>query len=227
MRPVFARYVRWFASVAVAGYVIGVTPRDPSPRPPRKLDRPFYARPAELLAPDLIGKLIVRHVHRREFRARIVETEAYVGTHDLACHASKGRTARTDIMFGPPGFAYVYLIYGMYDMFNIVCSHERDAQAVLIRAAEPLDGLRDSLTGPGRLARGLRITRRENGIDLTGDRLFLLDDHHPAPRVLRTPRIGVDYAGHWKDQPLRFVAADNPFVSRPPRPKTSVTRRTD
>jgi len=147
-------------------------------------------------------------------RSRIVETEAYVGEHDLACHAAKGRTARTEVMFGPPGFAYVYLIYGMHDMFNIVASTVDDAQAVLIRAAEPLDGLSLDLSGPGKLTRALRITRADNGTDLTGQDLFLVDDNVPAPRLIRTPRIGVDYAAQWKDAPLRFIDADSRAVSK-------------
>src|SRR5262245_5968976 len=106
----------------------------------KKLRRSFYARPALDVAQDLIGKILVRRIDGEEYRARIMETEAYVGTHDLACHASKGRTKRTEVMFGPPGRAYVYLIYGMYEMFNVVTSAVGDAQAVLIRGAFPLDG---------------------------------------------------------------------------------------
>lgn len=179
-----------------------------------KLERDFYARPAEVVARDLLGKVIVRHIHRRQLRARIVETEAYVGEHDLASHSSKGRTRRTEVMFGPPGIAYVYLIYGMHDMFNIVCAPEGDAQAVLIRAAEPVAGIDGSLSGPGRLARGMKISRRDNGIDLTGDRLFLVDDGGRPAKVVRTPRIGVDYAGAWKDEMLRFIDATSQAVSK-------------
>jgi DNA-3-methyladenine glycosylase len=182
--------------------------------PETLLRRAFYARPAETVARELLGKILVHRTHRHTLRARIVETEAYVGEHDLASHSSKGRTNRTEVMFGPPGYAYVYLIYGMHDMFNIVCSHEGDAQAVLIRAAEPLDGLDANLSGPGRLARGLKISRRDNGIDLTGDRLFLLDDRGMPGHVVRTPRIGVDYAGSWKDELLRFVDATSPALSQ-------------
>src|SRR6516162_1900175 len=131
----------------------------------QKLNRAFYQRPAIELAPDLIGKILVRRRRRRILRARIVETEAYVGTHDLACHASKGRTRRTEVMFGPGGFAYVYLIYGMYPMFNIVASVEGDAQAVLIRAGEPLDHWEADLSGPGKLTRAMRITCADNGTD--------------------------------------------------------------
>jgi len=180
----------------------------------RKLGRSFYRRHAEELARELVGKILVRRIDKTEMRVRIVETEAYVGAHDLACHASKGRTARTEIMFGPAGFAYVYLIYGMHDMLNIVSGPVDDAQAVLIRAAEPLDGLSLDLSGPGKLTRALRITRADNGLDLTGDRLFLMDDNVSRPRLLCTPRIGVDYAGEWKDAPLRFFDADSRAVSK-------------
>lgn len=170
-----------------------------------KLGHSFFDRPAIELAPDLIGKIIVRCVRRKEFRARIVETEAYVGPHDLACHASKGRTKRTEVMFGPPGRAYVYLIYGMYEMFNIVASELNDPQAVLIRAAEPLDGWSADLSGPGKFTRALQITRTHNGLDLTGSRLYLIDDPSDRPQVVATPRIGIDYAQEWKHEPLRFI----------------------
>src|SRR5438477_4733518 len=108
--------------------------------PVKKLDHAFFQRPAIELAQDLLGKMLVHRVRGREYRARIVETEAYVGEHDLACHASKGRTRRTEIMFGRAGHAHIYFIYGMYDMLNIVSGRRGVAQAVLIRAAEPLDG---------------------------------------------------------------------------------------
>lgn len=170
-----------------------------------KLEYSFYARPAIEVASELIGKILVRRVRRKEFRARIVETEAYVGPHDLACHASKGRTNRTEVMFGPAGRAYVYLIYGMYDMFNIVASRIDDPQAVLVRAAEPLDDWSVNLSGPGRFARGLQITRTQNGLDLTGDRIYLIDDLSERPKVVITPRIGIDYAKEWKFELLRFL----------------------
>lgn len=170
-----------------------------------RLEQPFYEQPAVELAQSLIGKVIVRRIRKKEFRARIVETEAYVGSHDLACHASKGRTNRTEVMFGPAGRAYVYLIYGMYDMFNIVASEVDDPQAVLIRAAEPLDGWLADLSGPGKLTRGLQITRTDNGVDLTSNRLHLLDDPTDRPQIIATPRIGIDYAGDWKHELLRFL----------------------
>lgn len=179
-----------------------------------KLEQPFYAKPAIELAPSLIGKILVRRVRRKVFRVRIVETEAYVGAHDLACHASKGRTNRTEVMFGPAGHAYVYLIYGMYDMFNIVAGGVDDPQAVLIRAAEPLDAWSADLSGPGKLARSLQITRADNSLVLTDDRLHLLDDPADRPQVLATPRIGVDYAREWKHELLRFVDPASKALSR-------------
>jgi len=170
-----------------------------------KLEEPFYTVPAIDLAQALIGKILVRQVRRTVFRARIVETEAYIGPHDLACHASKGRTNRTEVMFGPAGRAYVYLIYGMYDMFNIVASHIDDPQAVLIRAAEPLDGWTVDLSGPGKFTRSLQITRADNGVSLMGDRLYLTEDPTDRPQIIATPRIGIDYAQEWKHELLRFI----------------------
>jgi DNA-3-methyladenine glycosylase len=186
-----------------------------------KLTRQFYARDAIVLAPALIGTTIVHRVDGQELRARIVETEAYVGTHDLACHASKGRTKRTEIMFGPAGHAYVYLIYGMYEMFNIVASVEGDAQAVLIRAAEPIGGwdgnvAANALSGPGKFADAMRISRAENGIDLTGDTLCLMAERRRrAIRLMKSKRVGVDYAGRWAHEMLRFFDADSGAVSKP------------
>src|SRR5438105_2486042 len=139
------------------------------------LGRSFYDRDAIHLAPELIGKILVRRIGRKVRRARIVETEAYIGEHDLACHASKGRTNRTDVMFGAPGRAYVYFIYGMHHMLNIVAAGEGNAQAVLIRAAEPLDDWEINLTGPGRLARGFELSRAHNGVDLMSGNFFLTD----------------------------------------------------
>jgi DNA-3-methyladenine glycosylase len=194
-----------------------------APRPSlQKLPRSFFTRPALDLARDLIGKILVHRIRRKDYRARIVETEAYVGTHDLACHASKGRTRRTEALFGEGGHAYVYFIYGMYEMFNIVASVDGNAQGVLIRAAEPLDGWVADLSGPGKLARGMKITRADYGRDLTGDRLFVLDNPTDRPRVVATRRVGVDYAGEWREAPLRFLDADSKAVSKPrfgiPRP---------
>lgn len=185
-----------------------------SPSRLKKLGRRFFEQSAIDLSAQLIGKVLVRRHRGKEYRARIVETEAYLGPQDLASHSSKGRTRRTEVMFGPAGRAYVYFIYGMYEMFNIVAGREGEAQAVLVRAAEPLDGWRADLSGPGKLARALHITRADNSLDLTGDRLFLLADPRSHPRVIRTKRIGVEYAKHWKDELLRFLDPDSPAVSR-------------
>jgi DNA-3-methyladenine glycosylase len=180
----------------------------------KKLTRSFYRRPALELAPDLIGKILVHRVRGKEYRARIVEAEAYVGPHDLACHSSRGRTKRTEVMFGPGGHAYVYFIYGMYEMLNIVASEKEDAQAVLIRAAEPLGDWKADLSGPGKLTRSLHITRAQNGLDLTKSTLFLLDDPSYRPKIVKSKRIGVEYAKEWKDAMLRFYDANSRSVSR-------------
>jgi DNA-3-methyladenine glycosylase len=178
----------------------------------KKLGHRFFRREAIEVSQKLIGKILVRKRDGKEYRARIVETEAYVGAHDLACHASKGRTRRTEIMFGPGGYAYVYFIYGMYDMLNFVTGKTNDPQAVLIRGALPLDGWQADLSGPGRLTRAMHITRADNGRDLTGDQLFVLDDRRYRPRVECTKRIGVDYAKEWKDALLRFVDSPQAIV---------------
>ena len=171
----------------------------------KKVGHRLFRRQAIEVAQKAVGKILVRQRDGKEYRARIVETEAYVGPHDLACHASKGRTRRTEIMFGPGGYAYVYFIYGMYHMLNFVTGKLGDPQAVLIRGALPLDGWQADLSGPGKLTRAMQITRADNGVDLTGDQLFLLNDPRYRPRLRCTRRIGVDYAKEWKDALLRFV----------------------
>ena len=175
----------------------------------KKLPRSFFRRSATELAPALIGKILVRHVHGKVIQARVVETEAYLGPHDLASHASKGRTRRTEVLFGPAGRAYVYLIYGMYEMLNVVAGVIGGAQAVLIRAAKPLNGWKADLSGPGRLTRAFQITRAEYGLDLTGGQLYFLDDPAYQARVVSAKRVGIDYAREWKDAPLRFLDADH------------------
>ena len=179
----------------------------------QKLGRSFFHQDAIKLARALIGTILVHRVRGNEYRARIVETEAYLGPDDLASHASRGRTKRTEVMFGPAGHAYVYLIYGIYNMFNIVAGKTGDAQAVLIRAAEPLDEWQADLSGPGKLTRALEITRSHHGMDLCGDRLYLLSGSPIRPRIKKSKRIGVAYAKEWKDTPLRFYDADSPAVS--------------
>jgi DNA-3-methyladenine glycosylase len=164
----------------------------------------FYARDARTVARDLLGKLLVRHGPEPRV-GRIVETEAYLGEHDLASHARFGRTGRTEVMYGPPGRSYVYLIYGIYDMLNVVCGEEGDPQAVLVRALEPVSGIEARVKGPGRLTRALAIDRTFNGLPLTGAPLSI-HPGDPCPDVVITPRVGVDYAGVWRDAPLRFLS---------------------
>jgi DNA-3-methyladenine glycosylase len=191
----------------------------------KKLNHSFYRRDAIKLAQDLIGAIIVRRTRGREYRARIVEAEAYTGPQDLASHSSKGRTKRTETMFGPVGHAYVYLIYGMYEMFNIVAGKAGSGQAVLIRAAEPLGDWNADLSGPGKLTRALGITRIMNGLDLTGDMLFLLHDPGYRPLIRRAKRVGVEYAGAWKDKLFRFFDNRSTAVThRPAKQKRTAPR---
>ena len=192
-----------------------------------KLPESFYSRPAVDVAVDLIGKVLVRQVGRTRMAGIIVETEAYVGSHDLACHASKGKTARTSVMFGPPGRAYVYMIYGVYYCLNAVTERTGYPAAVLIRAIEPLDGLHamkrrrpkaardiDIGSGPGKLCQAMSIDRDLNAVSLRGRSLWIENhDMDPVP-VAAGPRIGVDYAGQYRDKPWRFFVHDNPHVSR-------------
>ena len=175
----------------------------------RRLRRQFFSQPAELLAPALVGVHISRDVSGSQRHARIVETEAYLGPQDLASHSSRGRTARTEVMYGPPGYAYVYLIYGLHFMLNVVAAG--DGAAVLLRAAEPLEGCGLDLKGPGRLAKGFAVTLQDNGLDLTsGDFSFSSTDYRPS--IVRRPRVGVEYARHWAGRLLRFIDANSPVA---------------
>ncbi|HVR85050.1 MAG TPA: DNA-3-methyladenine glycosylase [Planctomycetota bacterium] len=181
---------------------------------PARLSIPFFQQSGVQLSARLPGTILVKRVGRTLRRARIVEVEAYLGPKDLASHSSRGRTARTEVMFGPAGRAYVYFIYGMHWMFNVVAGRLGQAHAVLIRAAEPLDGWTADLSGPGKLARSFGISREHNGIKLTSDEFFFAADAGYRPRIKRSKRIGVDYAGAWKHRPLRFVDILNPVAAR-------------
>jgi DNA-3-methyladenine glycosylase len=196
----------------------------PRRRLPRGLPPSFYARDAATVARDLVGKVLVREVDGTLRRARIVETEAYLGPHDLAAHSSRGRTARNAAMWGPPGRAYVYFVYGMHWMANVVTGARRKAdrgQAVLLRAAEPLDGWAADLSGPARLAKAFGVTRADDHGDLARGPLRIVDG--PAPPAIATDRrIGVDYAGDWAHAELRFLDPESPHVSR--RPGRAQTR---
>lgn len=180
-----------------------------------KLPREFFARPTVTVARELIGKYLVRAMGSSLLVARIVETEAYVGPQDKACHASKGRTPRTEVLFGPPGHAYVYLCYGMHELLNVVTEREEFPAAVLLRAIDVEGRLVD---GPGRLTRALTVTRDLNRHDLTAGTDLWFEDRGAvvASRQVRAfPRIGVDYAGAWAKKPWRFrLSAAGPVSPR-------------
>ena len=192
-----------------------------------KITRTFYEQPTIQVARQLLGKYLVRKHPDGKTVGRIVETEAYIGPHDLACHAARGRTARTEIMFGAAGHAYVYFIYGMYYCLNIVTEEVDHASAVLIRALEPIEGIDlmkkrrrteevcNLASGPGKLCQAFVIAKSLNGTEMCGNVLYVEDRSEPRPKILARPRIGVDYAGKWKDKPWRFLIRGSEFVSRP------------
>lgn len=181
----------------------------------RKLPHSFYARDTIEVARDLLGKYLVRVVDGVERVGRIVETEAYIGAHDLASHSSKGITARTKVMYGPPGYAYVYLIYGMYHCMNVVTEGEGNGAAVLLRALEPVKNIHAKTTGPGLLCKALEIDKRFNGQDLLSDDLYIATPRTEEKfTIIERARVGVDYAGEWAAKELRFYIEGNAFVSR-------------
>ena len=196
----------------------------------QRLRRDFYDRDPRVVARDLLGKVLVRGGGKELLAARVVEVEAYLGAGDAAAHAASGRTARNDVLFGPPGHAYVYFIYGNHWCFNVSCLPDGVAGGVLFRALEPIEGieamarsrrmsingrrdLRLLTSGPGRLAEAFGITRpRDNGKDLTSAQsdLWLADDGFRPARIATTVRIGITKAAA---MPLRYVIAGNEFVS--------------
>ncbi|MCR4346284.1 MAG: DNA-3-methyladenine glycosylase [Sulfuricaulis sp.] len=181
----------------------------------RKLPRAFYDRDTVAVARDLLGKYLVHKARAVERVGRIVEVEAYLGPHDLAAHSARGLTERTKVMFGPPGHAYVYMIYGMYFCVNVVTEREGHASAVLLRAVEPVKNIAERTQGPGLLCRAMRIDRRLNGHDLISKNFYLAAPEKSEPvTIVKRPRVGVDYAGHWARRHLRFYIKDNPFVSK-------------
>jgi DNA-3-methyladenine glycosylase len=181
----------------------------------KKLPRAFYARDTISVAQDLLGTFLVHRVDGLDRIGKIVEVEAYLGALDLAAHASKGITKRTQIMYGPPGFAYVYLIYGMHHCMNVVTEPEGHGTAVLIRALEPIQNLTGKTSGPGLLCKAMGVDLHMNKHDLCSDD-FHIAAPVPDPRItiIRRPRIGVDYAGEWAEKPLRFYIEGNDFISR-------------
>ncbi len=182
-----------------------------------RLDPVFYRQRTLTVARALIGLHLVHRAGTERRIGRIVETEAYLGPADRAAHSARGRTARTTVMFGPPGHAYVYFIYGMWHCLNVVTGDEGVPHAVLLRALEPLAGLEGRASGPGLLCRAMGIDRRHNGLDLCGDALWIERPATPrAVRIGRSARIGIDYAGEWAARPWRFFDRDSAFVSGQP-----------
>jgi DNA-3-methyladenine glycosylase len=191
------------------------------------LPRDFYVRDTEVVARDLLGCILECHTDAGVASGRIVETEAYLGEHDLACHAAAGRTRRTEPLYGPPGTAYVYFIYGVHWCFNAVTRDEGLPSAVLIRALEPVAGVdlmkerrpaarrdHDLTNGPGKLCAALGIDVRHNALPLSRPPIAIREgDRVPDGSVLITPRIGIRESAEW---PLRWIIADNPYVSRTP-----------
>jgi DNA-3-methyladenine glycosylase len=196
---------------------------------PKLLPRSFYLDPPDVVARRLLGKLVTRRLDGQSLTGRIVELEAYLGLDDPAAHAYAGKTERNAVLFGPPGFAYVYFIYGMYYCLNVSCQPDGHGGGVLFRALEPVEGLatmarlrklpanaapRLLTSGPGRLCQALDITRAaHNGLDVTSrtSPLQVFDDGYEPELIRSTPRIGISKA---VEHPLRFVIADNKFVSR-------------
>ncbi|MGD0161405.1 MAG: DNA-3-methyladenine glycosylase [Candidatus Sulfotelmatobacter sp.] len=196
----------------------------------RPLPRAFFARNPRRVARELLGKVLVRDDGKLRLAARIVEVEAYLGENDPASHSAAGNTARTAVLFGPPGYAYVYFIYGNHYCLNVSCEPEGKAGGVLFRGLEPLAGIEEMArardielhgprdlprltSGPGRLAEAFGITRaRDNGSDLTSPKsgLWIGDDGFHAGKIEITPRIGISKAA---DRRLRYILAGNPFVS--------------
>jgi DNA-3-methyladenine glycosylase len=182
---------------------------------PLKLPRRFYARDTTTVARELLGKQLVHVQDGIARRAIIVETEAYLGAHDLAAHTSKGITPRTAVMYGPPGHAYVYLIYGMHHCMNVVTEPEGNGAAVLLRALEPVENVEGNTKGPGLLCRAMGISRRLNGHDLLSDDFHIAEAPRPvAFNIVEKPRIGVAYAREWAEKELRFYIEGNRFVSK-------------
>jgi len=199
-----------------------------------KLPVEFYSRDTITVAKDLLGKLLVRNINGNKLIGKIVEVEAYLGPIDKACHSYNfKRTQRNEVMYGPPGIAYVYFIYGMYYCLNFVTEKEGIPCAVLIRALEPIEGLdtmalnrfgktyseltksqRKNLTnGPGKLCRTFNIDKSLNGHSLLSDEIYVLDNLEDF-EIVADKRIGIDYAEEAKDYEWRFFIKGNPYVSK-------------
>ena len=190
-----------------------------------KCCREFYLKSGLEVARDLIGKKLVHNSAEGLTSGIIVETEAYMGAIDAAAHSYKGLTERTKIQFGVGGYAYVYLIYGMYTCMNVVVNVENIPECVLIRALQPIEGielmkirrkknnLRDLCSGPGKLTQAMGITKNHYGIDLCGEEIFIEEVENFTPDITATKRINIDYAGDAANYFWRFILTDNKFIS--------------
>ena len=192
------------------------------------LNRDFYIKDGVTLAKDLLGKILVKEIDGVLYKGRIVETEAYMGAIDKACHSyNNRRTKRTEVMYREGGYSYIYLIYGMYHCFNVTASIKDNPEAVLIRALEPLENkdlmlkIRkvkreiDIANGPGKLTKALGITSDDNNIDLTlGKNIWIEDDGYLPNKITETTRVGIDYAEEFKEKLWRFYISENNNVSK-------------
>lgn len=202
-----------------------------------KLTREFYNRDSTLVAQELLGKILVHEVGGQKLSVKIVEVEAYMGIEDKAAHSYGGRrTNRVEVMYGEPGFSYVFMIYGMYYCFNVVTQAKGNPQAVLIRAVEPIEGLEQmaqnrfhkefqqlsksqlkALTnGPGKLCKALQIDKNQNGVDLCGNTLYIEDrkeEQRESFKIVSDKRVGIDYAEEAKDYLWRYYIEEHPCVS--------------
>lgn len=175
----------------------------------KKLPLKSYNQPTLKVAKELLGKYLVHKINNKILIGKITETEAYVGLEDKASHASRGKTPRTELMFGNAGKAYIYLIYGMYYCFNIVTEDKNYPAAVLIRSLEPISGFKKNdsklMNGPGKLCREMKIDKKLNGIKLNGNKLYIAEGEKITPcQIKNAKRIGIDYAGKYKHKLWRF-----------------------
>ncbi|MFX0548769.1 DNA-3-methyladenine glycosylase [Hathewaya histolytica] len=200
-----------------------------------KLNLDFYRRDSIEVSRDLLGKYLVHSTEEGDIIGKIVEVEAYKGTLDKAAHSYGGKpTKRTEVMFEAGGISYVYLIYGMYNCLNVVASTKGIPEAVLIRSVEPIENIElmcrnrynkslkeckrreviNLTSGPGKLCKALGIDRSHNGLDLTSNKLYILEGKQEDFEIIETTRIGIDYAEEAKDFPWRFYIKDNPYISK-------------
>ncbi len=202
------RVAKWLVKPAADGAKSNGAPAGPV------LGPEFFDRDTVVVARDLLGKVLIREHEGNHLWGRIVEVEAYLGPEDLAAHSSGGRRSlRNEVMYGPPGHAYVYFTYGMHHCLNFVTQPEGVPQAVLVRALEPGPGI-GRCGGPGLVCRAFNIDRNLNGAALKPPALYVIDDHAPSRQSFATPRIGIGEQGDWTDRALRFCW-DSPNLSRP------------